>query len=243
MGVAFVFVIYLVLIGCFALPGMAVGGWIGSRLSRGAAPEVRRRALRWGALLPLLGAAYLICFIVAMAAFGVTTHRDFGFGDGFLVPLHHGYELEAIDVPDSAFIYSRDGGSVNLSRFSNVLSLQQEGDWLAGAYGTHDSSFNATGDRKQVADRWFLFNTRTTEQVDAASEDALRKVAKSRGVKLALVSSEQFYDSQRFRWYDFLVGLLLWVPAAIAALYLYKAVRRMRREIASSGSSYASNES
>ena len=240
MGVGFVFVIYVIAIGVVALPGMAVGAAIGRRLARHAPQEIRRKFSRAGAIIPVIGGLYLVCFIVAMAAFGLASGRDFGFGDGFDLPLNNGYHWSAIDITEVAAVYDLNDrkvagglGSYSIpsgyrNAFDNILSLQQHGDWLAGSFlsNLNHSQF----DMNWKPDHWFLFNTKTHERIDARDEAGLKTVAAEHGFAIRLESSPDFYSHHRYRWYDFGFALLLLAPAVFALIWLYRKARHLLHE-------------
>jgi hypothetical protein len=232
VGSGFVFFFYLLFIGAITLPasvaGLALGWIITSRKSR----RTRWLFRAGGLLLPIIGAIYLIGSILAMVLFGQLTDRDIGFGDQFTVPLRNHYEWNAINEPDSACIYdTRDRraigseGNVHVESgdreaFSNVVQLQQRGDWLLGAYAKDPPP----NDTAPIADHWFLFNTKSHERVDVASEQELRSVAISHGLQLDLQASESFYANQRWNWRDGVALLILVaIPLVGLAVLLLKA--------------------
>jgi len=170
-----------------------------------------------------------------MAMVGLATGRDVGFGDGFDLPLDNHYHWSAIDDTDFAMIYdvrdksASDGDSIHIESddrdaFDNVVELQEEGDWLAGAYVSEDESKRLPG--KKVPDCWFLFNTRTHQRLDAKSEDDLRADAAQQGIQLHMQSSDNFYSSHRFGWKDVVVVLMLLLPPPVGLFLLWKAARR-----------------
>jgi hypothetical protein len=239
MGVAFVFIIYVFAIGVVALPCIAIGVGMGWWISRRSTQGVRRRFIMAGALLPLAGGCYVIGCIIALAIFGLATGRDFGFGDGFDVPLHNGYHWSAIDEPISACVYpgsagdmsDKCGGSiVKPNAFMDVLALQEQGDWLAGAYDSREEHFLYR--EQQRADRWFFFNTKTRERYETKDEASLARYASQHGFALQLESSSEFYGHHRYHWYDAVFALLLLVPPVFALLWLFKRARQLLRESA-----------
>jgi hypothetical protein len=225
MGVAFVFMLGLIFLGALAIPAAGVGAFMGRRLSL-RAPNLRRRFTIAGALLPFGAAAYVVFCVVAMAILGLSTGRDFGFGDGFDLPLHNGYRWSAIDEPVAACIYHGEPdeftncGNDQRDSFYEVLSLQEDGDWLAGSFDGR--SYNSFPPATRQPDHWFLFNTRTHERQDASSEADLRVRAAQHGITLQLQSSSDFYSTHRYRWYDAMFVLLLLILGAVLALLVYK---------------------
>lgn len=236
MGVAFVFVIYVTALAIGTIPVVLIGLVMGWFLSRGAYRKLRRPFLIAGGVSPVLAAGYVLFCIVALAAFGLLTHRDFGFGDGFEIPLHNGYQFSAIDIPDIATLYRRgsslisDGSSDQISRshgpvVDNVFALQQSGDWIYGARGTSNPRF---GDNKRVPERWFLLNTRTLKLQEVDSNAKFQGLINATGLSTSLQDAEVFYGTNRYRWYDWLALLLLAVPPLLAMWLIYKTVKRMR---------------
>jgi hypothetical protein len=240
VGVGFVFIIYLVAIAVVVLPCMLICAASGRYLARHAKRKVRKKFTRAGAIIPVLGGLYLVAFIVLMAIFGSATGRDFGFGDGFDIPLNNGYHWSAIDITEVAAVYdlndSRVAGSLGSysipsgypTAFYNVLSLQQHGDWLAG-------SFLLTLDRSKFdmnwkPDHWFLFNTKTHERIDAQDQASLKTIAAEHGFSLHLESSPDFYSHHRYGWYDGIAALLLFMPGVFAVAWIYKKARYLLRE-------------
>jgi len=228
MGVAFVFLIYIVLAVCLAVPAGAVGAWIGGRIARKTDKKTKHTFRIAGIVLPFLAGGYLLAWVAGMSAFGIATGRDFGFGDGFEIPLHNGYHWSAIDEPTAACVY------VNKDEFSACGSDQRnsfyEVDWLAGSFDGR--SYESFPPEDRQPDHWFLFNTRTHERVDAISEAELRQKAAQHGVALSLQSSADFYGSHRYHWYDFAIGLMLLLPGIAVMIWLYRKTRRMLREAA-----------
>jgi hypothetical protein len=247
VGIGFVLLIYLIVLAILVVPAVLVGGCIGYWLSRKSGSSIKRRFILGGILLPIIGAMYAVGCLIVLAAIGLATGRDVGFGDGFDVPLHNHYHWMAIDEPDSADVYdtrdvrATDGsGDVhvepeNRDAFANVLELQEEGDWLAGAFGTHNARFNQPRGA-QVADRWFLFNTRTHERIDAGSEEQLRQAAAAKGFVLRLQSSERFYSSRRWSSVDGVVLLVLSAFPVLVIGWLWREARRLLRNATVSGS-------
>lgn len=239
MGVAFAFMLYIGFAIIVGLPLAALGALLGAQMAKGTPPSTKRLFKLTGAALPLCAGAYLLVWIVFMAILGLATGRDFGFGDGFDLPLHNGYHWSAIDEPLSACIYKGDMSDMsaacglpnrNQGTFVDVLAIQEKENWIAGAYDSNEKHFLYQD--QQRADRWFLFNTKTDERIDAGNEPDLKQIASQHGLTLHLESSEKFYGHRRYRWYDALVGLLLFVPALIALVWLYKKARRLLRETA-----------
>jgi hypothetical protein len=230
MGIAFVFALYIIAVALFAVPAALGCAWVAGRIARRCDQRTRRIFRLAGAAFPFLAGGYLLAFVVAMGLFGVATGRDMGFGDGFELRLPNSYHFSAIDTPESACVYrdKRDEFTACGSgpgSFYQVLALQQDGDWLAGAFdGTTDAH---PFPDQQKADHWFLFNTRTGERVDANSEADLRTKAAARGVKLALVPAATFYSDHRFHAYDLLVALLLLAPGVLICLWLIKRAKMM----------------
>jgi hypothetical protein len=239
MGVGFVFLLYVLLIGIVCPPLAAIGVFAGGRIARHESPHTRRTFRLVGAALPFCAGAYLLAWIVGMAIFGVGTGRDFGFGDGFDIPLHDGYRWSAIDEPISACVYqdNTDGMSRacglqnhNPNAFVDVLSTQEHGDWIAGGYDSDEKRFIYP--EQQRADRWFLFNTKTHERFNADNAANLALLTAQHGFLLHLESSSAFYAHHRYRWYDELVALLLLLPGILMVVWLYKKARLLLRESA-----------
>lgn len=241
MGIGFVFLIYLVILGVLMVPAMALCGGVGYFVSRKRSKSVKRRVLITAVALSILGCVYLVGCIIVMAVVGLCTGRDVGFGDGFDLPLHNHYHWSAIDTTESADVYDlRDRRATdgegdthiendNREAFANVLEFQEEGDWLAGAYASHDSRFdNPRG--KLVPDHWFLFNTRTRQRVDADSETQLQAAAVAQGFQLHLQSSDAFYSSHRFNLIDVCVALLLLVLPVIGLYFIWAWMRKLFAE-------------
>ncbi|MCE0523775.1 MAG: hypothetical protein LV480_12785 [Methylacidiphilales bacterium] len=241
MGIGFVFLIYLVILAVLVVPAIAICAGLGYFLVRKSSRRIRRIIVLTACVLPVVGCIYLVGCIIIMAIVGLATGRDVGFGDGFDIPLHNHYRWSAIDTTDSAEVYDREdrratdgqGGTHieedNRNAFANVLELQEEGDWLAGAYGSHDSRFdNPSG--KQVADHWFLFNTRTHQRVDASSETELQAAATAQGLHLHMQSSDAFYSSHRLTWIDGIAVIILLIPPVGGIIFLWKRTRKLIRE-------------
>jgi hypothetical protein len=150
---------------------------------------------------------------------------DLGFGDRFDLPLHNGYHFTAQDTTTDAVIYdfdrTNDGSWDSIGdgpdTVWNVRQLQEHGDWLAG-YCSANGAFILNGNG---GTGWFLFNTRTGDRVDVASEDALRADATAKGFSLQLQSTSDFYFDRSFSVVDVLkllaevllpfgVGVLWW---------------------------------
>jgi len=236
MGVAFVFLIYVALVSLFALPAAGLGAIAGRYVSR-RHPNLKRRFMIAGGLVPIGAGAYVIACIVVMALFGLSTGRDFGFGDDFDLPLQNGYHWSAIDEPVSACVYPGTSEDTSYScrlpntsptRFMDVLSLQQHGDWLAGSYDSRESHFLYP--EQQRSDRWFLFNTKTHEHYDAPNDQALAKLTSEHGFALKLESSSDFYNNRRYRLPDAGMLLLLMAPIVVTGFWLYRKARRLMRE-------------
>jgi hypothetical protein len=155
-----------------------------------------------------------------MAGFGSATDRDFGFGDGFDIPLSNGYHWSAIDITEVATISSKYSVV-----FENVLSLQQHGDWLAGSYL---STLDRTKfDMPWKPDHWFLFNTRTHEYLNASDEEDLANLAKAHHFALELEPSANFYTHHRYRWYDAAFAMLLFIPGLIVIIRCWQRGKQM----------------
>lgn len=240
MGIGFVFIVYMFFLAVLTVPAIFVCAGIGYFIARRAGNRVRRAFVIVGGLLPIAGAMYVTFCIVFMAVVGLATGRDVGFGDGFDLPLHNHYHWSAIDTTVSAEVYdvqdkvATDGnGDTHIepddkNAFSNVLKFQEEGDWIAGAYGSHDNRFDDPSS-PNVADHWFLFNTRTHQRFDAKNEEELKSDALAKGVSLHLQSSDTFYSSRRLGWIDLLAGLSLLIPPGALVIYLWKKGRAVLR--------------
>lgn len=240
MGIAFVFLLYIVFLIAACVPLVLTGLGVAAALSRGQYSGLRRRLLLGGALLPVLGCGYIAFCILAMAGFGLLTNRDVGFGDGYELPLHNGYRIVAIDTLDSAYVGPASmfaSGVFGLREgqrdaFGEVVALQEEGDWIA--LGWDGRPFDAADAfRKPIADRWALFNTRTKARVDVTSEIQLQSQLARRGMHPQLQTTEQFYNHRRYRWYDALALVALAVPPLVVLVLTLKTVKRMRHQVAS----------
>lgn len=222
-----------------ALPCVLFGAWLAKRVSRRSSEEVRREFVRAGVLIPIGGVSYGIGCIVAIGIFGTLTGRDLGFGDSYGIPLNNGYHWSAIDegisgcvFPEAAEDASSSCGLPNLSRtrFVDVLSFQESGDWLAGSFDSDESHFLYPD--QQRSDHWFLFNTKTHERYDAPNEAVLARLSVQHGFTLKLESAINFYDHHRYRWYDGAFALLLLAPGLLILLRLYARARRLLKKSA-----------
>jgi hypothetical protein len=241
VGIGFVFLIYLVVLGVLLVPAMVLCGGVGYFLSRNRSKRVKRIVVVAAVGIPVLGCAYLVGCIIVMAVVGLATGRDVGFGDGFDLPLHNHYHWSAIDTTESANVYdlrdrrATDGEgdthieSDNREAFANVLEFQEEGDWLAGTYASHDSRFDDPRG-KLVPDHWFLFNTRTHQRIDADSETQLQAAAVAQRFQLHLQSSDAFYSSHRFKLVDGCVAMLLLFLPVVGLYFLWAWMKRLFAE-------------
>lgn len=234
MGVAFVFLIYVVAVAVVSVPLMALAAWIGNRIARRSSAHTKKVFRLGGMLLPPVAGVYLLGCLVVMAMFGEFTGRDSGFGDDFELPLRNGYQWTAIDEPAAACVYrgsSADIGyycklpNTNRDVFVDVLALQQHEDWLAGAFDGDVSHF--LNPEKQQSDHWFLFNSKTQERFDAQNEAALARLTAQHGFVLKLDSSSDFYSQHRYRWTDALVVFLLIAPAIAVTFWLRRKARKL----------------
>ena len=239
MGIGFVFIIYLIILAILLVPATALCAGIGYFLARKSSRKIKRTVILTACSLPMTGCVYLIGCIIIIGIVGLASGRDVGFG-GFEIPLHNHYHWSAIDTPESADIYDQndqratDGkgnffvDQTDRNAFANVLELQEEGNWLAGAYGSHDSRFdNPPG--KQVPDHWFLFNTRTHQRVDARSEADLQAAATSQRLHFHMQSSDAFYSTHRYTWVDGIAVILLLIPPVSGIIFLWKRIRKLLR--------------
>jgi hypothetical protein len=240
VGIGFVFLIYLVVLAVLLVPAVAICAGLGYFFVRKSRKKIKGIVVLTACVLPVVSGIYLVGCIIVMAIVGLASGRDVGFGDGFDLPLHNHYHWSAIDETDSAEVYDQedrratDGGDTHIEEddrnaFANVLELQEEGDWLAGAYGSHDSRFdNPPGN--QVPDHWFLFNTRTHQRVDAKSETELQADAVAKGFHLHMQSSGAFYSSHRLTPIDAIAAIILLIPPAGGIFFLWKRMRKLIRE-------------
>jgi hypothetical protein len=197
------------------VPCALVGAGIGRFIARRAGESVQKRFSLYGAVLPICAGIYLLGVIVVMAAFGLATDRDFGFGDGFDIPLSNGYHWSATDLTEVATISNKYSVV-----FENVLSLQQHGDWLAGSYlSTLD---RMKFDMAWKPDHWFLFNTKTQERLNASDEAGLANIAKAHQFALELEPSADFYAHYRYHWYDAAFAIFLFIPGLILLVCCWK---------------------
>lgn len=227
MGAGFVFIVWMIFLAIAAAIAMPICMILARFVGRSLSEKQRRKLFIGFTLLPIVGVIYIAIFFIAMAVWGTVTHRDFGFGDGFTLPLNNQYQFDAIDIPDYAYIYQRSS-DINHSLFSGVIELQQNGDWLAGSIAKEDP-FNISTERKWTPASWFLFNTRSGEKLEFTSESDLKAAASAHGFELKLQSSEVFYDTYRYKWYDAVVAFLLWLPALIAAVVGFFLTRKWIR--------------
>lgn len=202
---------------------MLIFGAIGFLIVRKKSKRVKIVSVMTGVLLPIIGMLSLIDFFFVMVIAGTNFERNFIFIDRFDVPLHNNYQWTAFEEMDNGVvIYNKvgtDGGVLNLipndEAFWNVLEIQEQGDWLAGSISNNSS-------QEQKPDDWFLFNTRTHQNIGATSEQELRVDAAEKGIQLHLQPCREFYLSRHFSWVAVLEIILLLVLPVIGLGLLWK---------------------
>lgn len=220
MGPLFVLMLWAVIAGVLSLLGGAVCAGIAAFLTRGVTVG-RRRAIVLAAFFPVAVARWAgTIFVVLSIVNVVVLARDFGIGDTWYTPLPNGYTLAMMDEPTSADLCPTSGLDVcpQGGDLDGITRLQLAGPYMLG---------QAIG---ETGETYFLFDTRTRQRDDYASEADLAAAARRRRIALALRPVFDIYRAFRFTWVDGLAAATaLGVPFLVALGGLIWLVRLQRR--------------
>jgi hypothetical protein len=162
----------------------------------------RRKAIIVAALLPFCVWGFLGFAVFGYSAWCIAIRDvDPGFGDGWWVPLAHGYYLQMIDTDEHPFITGPDDPNVEI--FSDLSGVQLDKQLVLGS------------STKDANSRFFLINTVTRDTRQFPNHEALEAAAHDLGVaQVRLESPQGFYRRRRFTLADLAaVALIVIVPA------------------------------
>src|SRR5262245_1547356 len=141
MGIGFVFIIHLIVIGILSGVIATVSAIITFIASK---KETRKRNMWTAIVAPFVGLYTLYIFgLIGSGIVSSVKNVDIGIGDAWYVPLQDNCQLLFIDIPEQAYI-EKDGQTI----ISEVSQLQQINNKIIGK--TSDS-------------KYFTYNTTTSE--------------------------------------------------------------------------------
>jgi hypothetical protein len=200
MGIGFVVFAWAIILGVLSIFGSIGLAVLVALLTRGVTTG-RRKAIIVAALLPFCVWGFLGFAVFGYSAWCIAVRDvDPGFGDGFWVPLAHGYYLQMIDTEEHPFITGPDGPNIEL--FPDLSGVQLDKQLVLGS--TNDANR-----------RFFLINTATRDTRQFPNREALKAAARDLGVaQVRLESPQGFYWRRRFTAADLAaIALIVIVPA------------------------------
>jgi hypothetical protein len=214
MGIGFVFVAWILLLGVLALIGAGVLAGTTALVTRKVA-EGRRKAIIVAAAFPFCILVYWVFAVVCYSAWCIAVRDvDPGFGDEFYVPLGGGYHLEMIDTEDHPFITGPK--EPNLELHSDLSGLQLRKGIVLGSAKNPQKPF-------------FLINTATGGNRVFATQLALEEAAHDAGVSpVKLGSPQSVYRRLRFTVADFIAVAFMLALPALASLILLRRMWTLR---------------
>lgn len=190
MGIAFVLIFHLIVIGMLsgliAIIG-SLGCYFFSRI------ESRKRNILTMIIAPFV--ALYIMYIVGLVGSGIVSEYkniDIGIGDAWYVPLSNECQLWFIDVTEAGYIY-RDNETV----LSEVTHLQQVDHKLFG---------------KTAKDTYFSYDVVLNTLTEYATDEEL--ISQNTDVKFNLIKAIEFYGDKR----NEIAGIELTIVGIVALL-------------------------
>ncbi len=233
MGPLFALIFWCLVLAFVASAAVVPARRLAQRLSTRAPMHVQAKFLRAATLLPSVCAVYLLIAALSFGIYGTVTGRDLGFGDDMELPLQNGYRWLAVDLPTLASIRNRS----QVTAVDDVVSLQQSGDWLAGATSKNSDWRPQSGGTRP--DAFFLLNTKSGQLLELSTSTQLSELTAQHGFALHLQPSSDFYNAHRYGWRDALALFLILAPGLIAIAWLYRKARRLLRSSAANTGPYA----
>jgi hypothetical protein len=200
MGIGFVLIFWIILLGIVGLPVAAFFAYWSWRNGNLTGAPAKARAAMAGLLPFALIPVGLIWFFAYAVFCGTVRHVDPGLGDSWYVPLRHGYYFCMIDTTDEGFLMKNEcSGEPPVSA---IRELAQVGDSIVGWSGTKGafSLDMAAGELKQLANK----------------DIALTQYSPP----LSLQTARAFYRSRRYGWQD-VAALIVLLGLVVPIMWIW----------------------